>query len=126
VSGPDLRRGSSQSCGCVYFHGKSNQVEYRIYHSAKARAKRLGIPFSLVVDDIKVPDTCPILGIPIKPNPKYMKDNSPTLDRIYPDNGYVRGNVVVVSLRANRIKSDRTPDELIAMGGRFKEFYHAP
>jgi hypothetical protein len=34
------------------------------------------------------------------------------VDRIVPELGYVKGNVIVVSCRANRIKSDATPDEL--------------
>lgn len=38
--------------------------------------------------------------------------NSPTLDRIRPDLGYVKGNVIVISGRANRIKSDATIEEL--------------
>lgn len=125
VSGPDLRRGRVKSCGCTRYHGKSGTIEYRIFYSAKARAKRQSIPFGISASDIVLPDVCPILGIPLQANVKHMKDNSPTLDRIYPDQGYVPGNVVVVSLRANRIKSDCTPDELIEMGMRFKGMYEA-
>lgn len=43
---------------------------------------------------------------------KHANDNSPNLDRIVNALGYVKGNVIVVSARANRLKSDSTLDEL--------------
>ncbi len=36
----------------------------------------------------------------------------PTLDRIIPSRGYVRGNIAVISFRANFLKRDATLDEL--------------
>lgn len=39
-------------------------------------------------------------------------DHTPTLDRIIPKLGYVPGNVIIVSARANRIRNDATVDEL--------------
>lgn len=59
-----------------------------------------------------MPKYCPVLGMFLtvgegKPGPA-----SPTLDRIVPSKGYVRGNVIVVSMRANMIKTDATPAEL--------------
>lgn len=82
--------------------------------SAKKRAKEKELPFNLVEDDIHVPDVCPVLGIKLVP--QYGKGklaaNSPSLDRIYPWLGYVKGNVIVVSHRANRLKNDATPYEL--------------
>jgi hypothetical protein len=64
--------------------------------------------------DILIPSKCPVLGIPLMPNigGGRQDDHSPTLDRIIPGKGYVPGNVVVVSWRANRIKSDATIEEL--------------
>jgi hypothetical protein len=41
-----------------------------------------------------------------------QNDFSPSIDRIIPSLGYVRGNVVIVSMRANRIKTDATDAEL--------------
>lgn len=38
--------------------------------------------------------------------------NSPTLDRINPKGGYVRGNVALICWRCNRLKSDATAAEL--------------
>jgi hypothetical protein len=43
------------------------------------------------------------------------RDKKPTLDRINNDEGYIRGNVAIISFRANRIKSDASADELQAI-----------
>lgn len=48
--------------------------------------------------------------------------NSPSLDRIVPERGYVRGNVVIVSFRANRAKSDLTIAELKQLVEFYKQF----
>lgn len=40
------------------------------------------------------------------------RDNSPSLDKLIPDLGYVKGNVAVISWRANRFKSDGTLEEI--------------
>lgn len=86
---------------------------------ARGRAKATGIPFDLEPDDLLVPELCPVLGIPLRPAEGRMDDSSPTLDRIIPTEGYVRGNVVVVSWRANRLKSNGTLDDF----RRLVDFY---
>ena len=81
---------------------------------ARRRALKKNLPFDLTAEDLTVPDFCPALGIPLyrASGHKAQGPNSPTLDRIDPEQGYVRGNVLVVSARANQIKSDSTPTEL--------------
>ena len=79
---------------------------------AKSRAKALGIAFALSVDDIPVPEFCPVLGIPLFPGTKTISDNSPSVDRVRLDTGYVPGNVRVISYRANRLKSNATIAEI--------------
>lgn len=80
---------------------------------AKHRAKKKGIPFSLRPEDIEVPEFCPVLGIKLQfSRMTKATDNSPTIDRIIPSLGYVAGNVVVISKRANRIKGDARLGEL--------------
>lgn len=41
-----------------------------------------------------------------------LQDNSPSLDIIIPSKGYVKGNVWVISNRANRAKSNLSLEEL--------------
>jgi hypothetical protein len=83
-------------------------IPKRLVRFAKARAKRFGVPFSITENDIIVPDKCPVLNIPIDLKHRSRSDNSPSLDRIIPSEGYVPGNVAVISYRANRIKNNGT------------------
>ena len=81
----------------------------------KKRAKLKGLEFNLTLNDIpQIPDICPVLGIPIIPNDgtSTPTDNSPSIDRIDNKKGYIKGNIRIISNRANRIKSDATIDEL--------------
>ncbi len=82
--------------------------------AARKRAKEAGVPFNLKHADIVIPSVCPVLGIPL-----LFKDPtrvaSITLDRVIPELGYVRGNVCVISGKANRIKNDATLAELEAV-----------
>ena len=119
---------TSCSCGCnrsvkhgmsrLQADGRSEEVEYTLWNAAKQRAKRQGIPFDLSPLDLKklgIPEVCPVLGIPINQSPGdgtgERNDNSPSLDKFIPSLGYVKGNVHVISWRANRIKSDGSPEE---------------
>ena len=81
----------------------------RLFTSAKSRAKKFNLPFTLTHKDIVVPTHCPALGLPLDFS---SKECTPTLDRIIPALGYVAGNIAVISWRANRLKSDATSEEL--------------
>lgn len=90
----------------------------------KQTAKNKGLPFNLRKEDIVIPTHCPVLGIELRMGTEGLnacRDAAPSIDRIVPEKGYVRGNVVVVSFRANRIKSNATPDEILAVGKFYKE-----
>jgi hypothetical protein len=80
--------------------------------NARVRAKVAGVPFTIEKGDIVIPSNCPILGIPLFKGPRGGGDNSPSLDRITPEKGYTNGNIIVISNRANRLKSDATIGEL--------------
>lgn len=94
---------------------ETRTVEMAMYHGAKVRAKRKGIEFSIELSDIVVPSHCPVLGIPIYKSPGRMTHNSPTLDRRDNSKGYVKGNVFVISNKANRCKSDLSIEEVISL-----------
>lgn len=82
--------------------------------AARRRAKILNLPFNLELEDIQIPDACPVLGVPLVSNfgGGTVSNNSPSLDKIIPELGYVKGNVCVISYKANRLKSDLTRDQL--------------
>lgn len=90
-------------------------IKAGLLNGARQRAKAKGIPFNLVTADIHIPDLCPALSIPLGVTPGKLTDSTPTLDRIYNFMGYVRGNVIVVSWRANRIKNNADIHELRAL-----------
>lgn len=77
--------------------------------AARARAKDKGLPFNISINDFSIPETCPALGVEITLG---GGDTAPSLDRIVPALGYVKGNVVVLSHRANRIKNNASAHEL--------------
>lgn len=89
--------------------------------NAKHRAKRKGIPFSLVREDIVIPTHCPVLGIELSTSNSQKLDNSASLDRIDNSKGYVPGNVHVISLKANQIKNNATPAELRSVAQYFED-----
>jgi hypothetical protein len=91
-----------------------------MWHSAKSRAKRKGLTFTITQNDITVPDVCPLLLIPIAASTEARAPGSPSLDRKDATKGYVPGNVWVISYRANRIKNDATLAEFIMMADNLK------
>lgn len=80
---------------------------------AKTRAKQKGVPFSITLADIVIPEVCPVLGIPLNVAFKVRNHpNAPSLDRVVPALGYVPGNINVISYRANTLKNNASADEL--------------
>ena len=92
------------------------QQNLKIIHSRlKESAKKRNIHFDLSesdIDDIGIPIHCPILGLKLAFNRGKQLDNSISFDRINSAEGYTRDNIIIVSMRANRLKSDATLKEL--------------
>lgn len=87
-----------------------------LINRARARARSEGVPFDLAADDIFIPTHCPVFGIPLRwPCDRgrggRARPDTASLDRIDPRKGYVRGNVEIISMRANRLKSNATAEE---------------
>lgn len=89
-----------------------------LLRQAKYRAKGKGIEFSIGRDDVEWSAVCPVFGFPIYyggNGTKMPGPNSASMDRVDNDKGYIPGNVVVISHRANAIKRDASLDELQAI-----------
>ncbi len=96
---------------------KADPIGYLLEH-AKNRAKQKGLAFDLGRADLEMPERCPVLGIEFRWGTGAMgwrNMASPSLDRIKPQLGYVRGNVLVISNRANHLKSNGTISEFEAV-----------
>lgn len=89
-----------------------NDRRLSLFEGAKRRAKMYDLPFNITIDDIVIPEKCPILGIILTPGEPANTPSLPSLDRIIPENGYVPGNIIVMSLRANSLKKNATLDEV--------------
>ena len=108
------------SCGCRLKELHQERREKGIneisamWSRAKYRAKQKGLEFTIEQDDITIPETCPLLGIPLicHRGKGSQQGNSPSLDRIDPTKGYIKGNVWVISNRANTLKNDASLQEL--------------
>ena len=86
--------------------------------NARARAKRDKVPFDLVLEDLVAiaTDECPIFHTKFVWGASGLgkgktRENTPQLDRIQPELGYVRGNIAFLSHRANRLKDEGTMQE---------------
>lgn len=91
-----------------------DNYEWYIWNSLRSRAKRLQLEFNLELNDICIPAHCPWLGIPlVKRAGAGRHDDSPSVDRVNPAQGYIKGNIEIVSDKANRMKNNATPNELV-------------
>ncbi len=127
ISSGSLRSGRARSCKkCrkTVSMWKRYVPENQMLAAAKCRAKKLNLPFNLEISDIYIPAICPLLGLPIVSgiNKKSGNSpNSPSLDRKIPSLGYVKGNVWVLSRRANLLKSDATIEEVELLLSNWKK-----
>ena len=87
---------------------------WHLFRSAKYRANKSGLPFNLELRDIILPKRCPVLRTVLDYSTKKrtVKPNSPSIDRVIPALGYVKGNVNVISHRANTIKQNASVEEI--------------
>lgn len=91
-----------------------NNPEYRLYHIAKQRAKKRNIEFSISIEDIKIPERCPYLGIELTTllGQGRLPFNA-SIDRKDPTKGYTPDNIEIISDLANRMKTNATTEQLI-------------
>jgi len=123
-AGKDGLQGACQVCiaQAVRKHMQKDPIKTKVkqmLRDAGRRASKKTLNFNINFDYVLslVVSHCPVLGIPL--NWTCVRDvgnttltGSPSLDRIDPTKGYVRGNVWIISHRANSIKSNATHEEL--------------
>lgn len=92
---------------------KQNPDKY-LFGSARDRARREGLDFDIDVSDVVVPAVCPYLQIPLVLTLGHGKlETNPSIDRIDSSKGYVKGNIQVISKKANTMKSNASKEELL-------------
>lgn len=87
-------------------------IEYKLWVGARSRARSPKKPreFNIEISDIIIPLLCPVFSVPLEraTGSRGATEYSPTLDRIDSSKGYVKGNIEVISWKANRLKSNGT------------------
>ena len=107
-----------------YKEQKEQEPWVLLHHTAKRRASLRNLEYNIDAEYLKSiwTDTCPILGIKLESpvgeqglgrgkSKAGAKQTSHTIDRIDSTKGYIKGNVCIVSFRANIMKSHGTLDE---------------
>ena len=82
------------------------------FQQVKHRAKKNNIEFSITLEDLPCPPRCPVLDILLIRGKEGSYFNNPSVDRIDPKKGYIKGNVRIISQRANQLKSNASIEEL--------------
>lgn len=86
--------------------------EAGMWRAAKRRARIKGLEFNIEVADIVIPEICPILEVPLVLGTKDNYEYTPSLDRIDNSKGYIKGNIMVISKKANSMKNSASLQEL--------------
>ena len=94
-----------------------------MFHRAKERALKNNIPFNITVDDIVIPDKCPLLECSFIKGSSDNKWYSYSLDKIDNSKGYVKGNIQVITYLANTMKSKASKEELINFANNILKIY---
>lgn len=93
-------------------------IEKRIYNRVKSRCTKRGIIFDLKLEDIVLPEVCPVFGVPFQYG---HSDWTYSIDRLDPSIGYIKSNTNIISNRANMIKNNATVEELRAVAKWMEE-----
>lgn len=100
-----------------------NHPESRMLMQAKQRAKRRGLEFNIDITDIVIPDRCPLLDVPFVMGTQGDYEYTPSLDRIDTTKGYIKGNVWVITKKANSMKNSATKDELLRFVDNISKYF---
>jgi len=92
---------------------KEEDPRKSILYSAKYRATQRGLPFNLELEDIVIPEYCPVLNIKLDFFHTSQNRTSPSLDRIDSSRGYTKDNIQVISWLANTMKTNASKEELV-------------
>lgn len=103
---------------------RQNNWKLKMLWQAKATAARKNLDFNLEESDIVIPSHCKYLNIPLTQSlGEGVIWSNTSLDRIDSSLGYIKGNVEVISRKANSIKNMATIDELRVFAKNVLEIY---
>lgn len=101
----------------------SNPVR-SMWNMAKRNAMRYGRDFNIETSDIVIPSVCPYLQIPLRfERGRGFQPDVPSIDRIDSSLGYVKGNIQIISRKANTMKNNATREELVSFAKHILNYY---
>jgi hypothetical protein len=89
---------------------RSSNDPRRLLRLVKARARVKNIDFNLEISDMVIPAVCPYLKTPFVYGDK---NTGMSVDRIDNSKGYIKGNIEIISVQANRMKNIASFTELV-------------
>lgn len=101
-----------------------NYPEEFLLKRAEEAAKARGLDFNLSLEDVTIPECCPLLNILMffdRENPRHS--GTPSLDRLDSTKGYVKGNVWIISLKANIMKNNASKEELLVFAQNIQNLF---
>lgn len=107
ASGFDISR--CKPCKKAKVSWAKQPLDKKIFNRAKHRAKIKGWDFDIELSDIILPINCPVFG---KPLIYGDIDWAYSIDRTDSTKGYVKGNITIMSNKANRAKNNLTVEEM--------------
>lgn len=100
-------------------------LQNRIY-SIRHKCKKNDIPFDIDFEYLKEIYTgeCAYLGVPLELRNSQDKNGyNLSIDRIIPELGYVKGNIKIISNKANLMKANATLEELMIFAKNILRIY---
>lgn len=104
----DRRERNRKNAKDLYWRTLQIEPRKAMLHNAQRAARRFNVPINITVDDIVIPARCPAFDIPLQRSNGVAGEASPSVLRIEPQLGYVKGNVIIVSAKAARDPLART------------------
>lgn len=122
--------GDGRRANCAKCENARRKKQYdsnpitRMMMNSKARAKQGKIEFNISVEDVPIPEFCPILEVRLEMGTKDNYPFAPSIDRIDSTKGYIKGNVKVISMLANRMKSNATKEQCFKFAKNVENFFN--
>ena len=95
----------------------------KMLQQCKNRAKRRGLDFNLELSDIIIPEKCPLLNVPFEVGTQGDYEMTYSLDRIDSSKGYIKGNVWVLTKKANSMKNSASRQELLTFANNIIKYF---
>ncbi len=98
----------------------------KLFHGIKKRCRENGICCDIkTYKEIEIPTHCPYLNVELAYDGTRGK-NAASIDKIIPELGYTKGNIQIISMLANQMKSNATIEELLTFSQSINELYNNP